>query len=65
IKYLCPVIFLFISVTYLITNLTTPYDGYPVSNLIAGGWGIVLLTVIFGIGISLVKGKNEDKATVS
>ncbi|MTM36026.1 sodium-dependent transporter, partial [Turicibacter sanguinis] len=52
-------------VTYLITNLTTPYDGYPVSNLIAGGWGIVLLTVIFGIGISLVKGKNEDKATVS
>ena len=65
IKYLCPVIFLFISVTYLITNLTTPYDGYPVSNLIAGGWGSVLLTVIFGIGISLVKGKNEDKATVS
>lgn len=29
IKYICPVIFLFISITYLTTNLQTPYSGYP------------------------------------
>ena len=37
IKYICPVIFLFISVTYLITNIKNPYDGYPVAHLVIGG----------------------------
>lgn len=63
IKYLCPAVFLFISVTYLITNIRVPYDGYPVSNLIVGGWLVVVLTLLFGICMSFLKGKEDKKVT--
>lgn len=70
IKYLCPVIFLFISVTYLITNIKNPYDGYPVAHLVTGGWAVVVLTVVFGIIMSFIPTKEKlksvknEKATV-
>ena len=62
IKYICPVIFLFISVTYLITNLKNPYDGYPVAHLITGGWAVVALTVVFGIIMSFIPTKDQSKS---
>lgn len=62
IKYICPVIFLFISVTYLITNLKNPYDGYPVAHLVTGGWAVVALTVVFGIIMSFIPTKDQSKS---
>lgn len=59
IKYICPVIFLFISITYLITNLQTPYSGYPLSHLVAGGWGVVVLTIVVGVVMSFIPGKED------
>ena len=58
IKFICPAVFLFISVTYLITNIKNPYDGYSLSNLLVGGWGVVVVTLVFGIIMSFTKGKE-------
>lgn len=63
IKYVCPAVFLFISVTYLITNLKNPYDGYPLIHLITGGWAVVVLTVVFGIIMSYLPTKDESKSS--
>ena len=60
IKYICPVIFLFISITYLITNLQTPYSGYPLSHLVTGGWGVVVLTIVVGVVMSFIPGKEDS-----
>ncbi len=62
IKYICPIVFLFISVTYLITNIKNPYDGYPIPHLIVGGWGIVVLTIIFGVIMSVFPTKKDKNS---
>ncbi|HAX72392.1 MAG TPA: sodium-dependent transporter, partial [Firmicutes bacterium] len=59
IQYICPLVFLFISVTYLINNILNPYDGYPLTNLLVAGWGAVALTFVFGLVMSTLKGKDD------
>ncbi len=59
VKYLCPIVFLLISVTYLYTNIVSPYDNYPVANLVAGGWAVVVLTFVFGFVMSAIKSKHK------
>ncbi len=64
INYVCPIVFLFMSLTYLITNIQKPYDGYPIPHLFTGGWGIVVLTIVFGVMMSFLptrKDKNSLK----
>lgn len=47
IKFLCPIVFAIITVSYLYVNIKTPYGGYPLSNLMIAGWGFIAVTFIF------------------
>lgn len=58
IKFVCPIVLFLISVTTLITNIKTPYEGYTLSNLLVGGWGVIGVTIVFGIVMSYIKEKR-------
>ncbi len=64
IKFLCPIIFLLISGTYLITNITTLYGGgdYTMANIMVGGWLIVILTLVFGFVMPFIKPKKAQES---
>lgn len=63
IKYLCPAIFLFISLSYIVTNIRNPYGGYPYAYLVTAGWCVVFLTVIFAFVMPHIKSKKmRDKS---
>ena len=55
IKYLCPLVFAVITITYLYDNIKNPYAGYPVSNLLVAGWGFVAVTFVFSIVMTFFK----------
>lgn len=58
IRFVTPLVLLYISVTYIIDNISKPYGGYDQKYLNIGGWGMVALTVITGIVLTLIKGKS-------
>lgn len=57
IRYVTPIVLLYISVLYLIENLQSNYDNYPTKYIIIGGWGVVAATIIAGFVIAAFKGK--------
>lgn len=65
IRFVTPIVLLYISIHYVITNITTPYDGYEPLYLIIGGWSMVALTVIAGIVLTFIKGKASEEVKES
>jgi NSS family neurotransmitter:Na+ symporter len=63
IRYICPIVLFWIAVSFLYENIKNPYDGYPLLNLAVGGWGVVVLTVVAGFVLTLIKGKENKRAT--
>lgn len=61
IRFVTPLVLLYISVHYIITNVGEAYGGYDQIHLIIGGWGMVALTVIAGIVLTLIKGKAPEE----
>lgn len=58
IRFVTPLVLLYISISYIVNNIDTPYSGYDQIYLMIGGWGMVALTVIAGIVLSVIKGKE-------
>jgi NSS family neurotransmitter:Na+ symporter len=63
IRFVTPLVLLYIAVNFIITNIANPYGGYDQIYLIIGGWGMVALTVIAGFVLTFIKGKaaKEEK----
>lgn len=60
IKYLCPIIFAIITVSYLIDNIKHPYGGYPLSNLLVAGWGFIAVTFVFATFMTFIKDRKSS-----
>ncbi len=63
IRFVTPIVLLYIAVSFIITNIGKPYGDYDQVYLIVGGWGMVALTVIAGFVLTFIKGKaaKEEK----
>lgn len=57
IRFVTPIVLLYISVSYLIENLQSNYDNYPTKYILIGGWGVVAATIIAGFVIAAFKSK--------
>ena len=57
IRYFCPAIFILIGISFVISNIVTPYMGFDYQYLIIGGWLAVALALAAGIGLQQAKGK--------
>ena len=55
IKYIIPVILFVITVIYLKTNISKAYGDYEMKYLLIGGWGMVLVTILAGVIVSMFK----------
>ena len=58
IRFVTPIVLLYISVSYLIENIKNNYGGYESKYLIIGGWGVLVVTIIAGFVVSFFKGKE-------
>ncbi len=59
-KYVCPIVFLVLSVNFLIANIMTPYGGYEHQYLFIGGWALVIATFVLALVIpKLISRKKE------
>lgn len=59
IKFLCPAICIFLSASFLIANIRTPYGGYEQGYLIVGGWALVVATFAVALILPHVTRKKE------
>lgn len=57
IRYFCPAIFILIGISFVISNIVTPYMGFDYQYLIIGGWLAVALALAAGISLQQAKGK--------
>ena len=58
IKVVNPVILLYLLVTQFIREIRVPYEGYPRSALLIGGWGIALALPLLALVFAAMKGKK-------
>jgi len=58
VKYVTPIILGVITVWSFIEEVKTPYGGYPVWALWAGGWGVSIFLLILSIYFSNLKGRT-------
>lgn len=61
IRIVTPIILFGITVLYLIDNIKKPYENYPMKALIVGGWGMVLLTLVIGVILTITKSKQVEE----
>lgn len=59
VKFVTPAILIFMLVQSLITEIKSPYGGYPLSALFAYGWSIIGFGIILSLIISKRKWKNN------
>lgn len=59
IKYLTPALLIYMLVQSLITEIKSPYGGYPMSALFAYGWSIIGLGIIISLIITKKPWKNK------
>lgn len=64
IRFVTPIVLLYISITYIINNISTPYGGYDQIYLLIGGWGVVALTVVAGLIVTFIKGKDQQSEEI-
>ncbi len=60
IRFVMPLVLLYISVSFIIDNIRTPYGGgdYAVKWLIIGGWAVSALTIIAGFVFASLRGRQ-------
>ena len=58
IRFVTPLVLLYISVSYLIENIGENYAGYATNHIIIGGWGVVAATIITGFIMTFIRAKN-------
>ena len=62
IRYFCPVLFILIGVSFVVSNLLNPYMGFAWQYLLLGGWFVVVLAVVASIGLQQAKGRPPAEA---
>ncbi|MEG2361173.1 MAG: sodium-dependent transporter [Christensenella sp.] len=62
IKFVCPVVFMVLSVSFLISNITKPYGGYEQQYLFIGGWALVIGTFVLALIIPRLLARKKKKA---
>ena len=60
IKFVTPVILMYMSVQNLIIEFSKAYEGYPMSGLLVFGWGVALTAVILGVVIKFIPGYKGE-----
>ena len=55
IRYVTPLVLLYISVSYLIDNIGNNYGDYATRYIVIGGWAVVAATLVVGLIISLFR----------
>ncbi|WP_019202926.1 sodium-dependent transporter [Tsukamurella sp. 1534] len=58
-----PVMLIWMSIDSLITEFSENYSGYSTDFLLAAGWGVAGLALLFGIGMSLLPDRAADDFT--
>lgn len=58
IRYVTPIVLLYISITYLIENIGNNYGGYATRYIAIGGWGVVAATIITGFVLTFIRAKH-------
>jgi NSS family neurotransmitter:Na+ symporter len=61
IKYITPIMLLFITIQNLIGEFKAPYEGYPVSALVTFGAGSAILAVIIGLIFTSLKWRDPNQ----
>jgi NSS family neurotransmitter:Na+ symporter len=64
IRYITPLVLLYLSISYLIENLSKNYEDYATKYLVIGGWGVVVATLVVGIIISCFRDGTASKKSV-
>jgi NSS family neurotransmitter:Na+ symporter len=60
IKYVTPIVLIFMIATEFVQRIRVPYEGYPQWALFVGGWGVVILA--FAVAFSFAKIFRTHKA---
>lgn len=60
VKFITPVILMFMLVQSVLTEIKTPYGGYPLPALFAYGWSIIGFGIIIALIISKKKWKKDS-----
>ena len=58
IRYVTPLVLLYISISYLVENIQVNYGDYDTRYIVIGGWAVVAATLVIGIIISLFKDRK-------
>lgn len=59
VKYVTPAILIFMLIQSLITEIKSPYGGYPLSALFMYGWSVILIGIVSAIIITKRPWKNK------
>ncbi|WP_129595809.1 sodium-dependent transporter [Anaerophilus nitritogenes] len=60
IKFVTPTILTYMLIQNIVTEIKSPYGGYPMSALLSFGWGVVALIVVIAIIASKRPWKNNE-----
>ncbi|WP_411169985.1 sodium-dependent transporter [Clostridium sp. MB05] len=60
VKFVTPTILLYMLVQSILTEIKTPYGGYPLSALFAYGWSVIGFGIIVSLIISKKKWRNKN-----
>jgi NSS family neurotransmitter:Na+ symporter len=64
IKFIIPIVLLFISISFLINNIKVNYEDYDLKWLVIGGWGMVVVTAVVAVVFGLMKTKTSPDEIV-
>ena len=59
-----PLVLSFVLITQLITDITTPYEGYPTWMLLTLGWGVAVAVIVVAVLASLVRWRPGTSLSV-
>lgn len=60
IRYIAPMIFLFLAFSFLIVNISTRYENYESQYLLIGGWAMVIVTLIASLLLQRFQSKKPQ-----
>ena len=58
-KYLCPIVFIFLASSFLVSNIMTPYGGYDLQYIMIGGWALVVGTFVLALIIPKLTSRKK------
>ncbi len=65
IKFVAPVVFLFLSGSFLVDNILSPYGGYEQQWLFVGGWLLIIVTFVVALLLPKLKTRKMREETPS